>query len=111
MLFRLAMAESPVGNSANTAARLRDRIACNQAAHREFPRFVLEVLDARAEDSALEIGPGLGMQFVPVAERVDHSVQVDVERCLELVREAAEVAAMTRGERILRSMDEGRDLI
>ena len=37
--------------------------------------------------------------------------QVDVERCLELVREAAEVAAMTRDERILRSMDEGGDLI
>jgi hypothetical protein len=33
--------------------------------------------------------------------RVD---QIDADRCLELVREAAEVAVMTRGERMLRSM-------
>ena len=30
--------------------------------------------------------------------------EIDVERCVELVREAARVAAMTRGERELRSM-------
>ena len=31
--------------------------------------------------------------------------QIDIDRCLELVREAAHVAAMTRGERMLRSVD------
>jgi hypothetical protein len=30
---------------------------------------------------------------------------VDVERCVELVHEAARVALMSRGERLLRSMD------
>ena len=30
---------------------------------------------------------------------------IDVDRCAELVREAARVAAMTKGERTLRSMD------
>lgn len=31
--------------------------------------------------------------------------EIDVDQCAELVREAARVAAMTRGERTLRSMD------
>jgi len=31
--------------------------------------------------------------------------RIDTEACMELTREAARVAAMTRGERILRSMD------
>jgi len=31
--------------------------------------------------------------------------EIDAERCVELVREAARVAAMTRGERELQSMD------
>ncbi|HET9084054.1 MAG TPA: DUF1801 domain-containing protein [Candidatus Limnocylindrales bacterium] len=31
---------------------------------------------------------------------------IDVERCIELVREAARVATMSRGERELRSIDE-----
>ena len=31
--------------------------------------------------------------------------QIDIDRCLELVREAAHVAAMTRGERMLWSVD------
>ncbi len=32
--------------------------------------------------------------------------EIDVERCVELVREAARVAAMSRGERQLRSIDD-----
>jgi len=32
--------------------------------------------------------------------------EVDVERCIELVREAARVAAMSRGERELQSIDD-----
>ena len=35
--------------------------------------------------------------------------EIDAERCVELVREAARVAAMTRGERELQSMDGERD--
>jgi hypothetical protein len=35
--------------------------------------------------------------------------EIDVERCVELVREAARVAAMTRGERELQSMDRELD--
>jgi hypothetical protein len=35
--------------------------------------------------------------------------QIDVARCVELVREAARVAAMTRGERELRAMDREGD--
>jgi hypothetical protein len=35
--------------------------------------------------------------------------EIDDERCVELVREAARVAAMTRGERELRSMDREDD--
>ena len=34
---------------------------------------------------------------------------MDIERFVELVREAARVALMTRGERMLRSMDGGSD--
>jgi hypothetical protein len=34
--------------------------------------------------------------------------QIDVERSVVLVREAAAVAAMTRGERMLRAMDDGK---
>jgi hypothetical protein len=33
--------------------------------------------------------------------------EIDAERCVELVREAARVAAMSRGERELQSIDEG----
>lgn len=33
--------------------------------------------------------------------------EIDVERCVELIHEAAALAAMTRGERMLRSMDGG----
>lgn len=39
----------------------------------------------------------------------DAGDDVDVERCIELVREAAEIAAMTRGERALRSMEREGD--
>jgi hypothetical protein len=35
--------------------------------------------------------------------------EIDEARCIELVREAARVAAMSRGERELRSMDEDVD--
>ena len=39
----------------------------------------------------------------------DDAVDIDIGCCIELVREAADVAAMTRGERELRSMDRRGD--
>lgn len=39
----------------------------------------------------------------------DDGDDIDVDRCIDLVREAAAVAAMTRGERALRSMDREGD--
>ena len=35
--------------------------------------------------------------------------EIDAERCIELLREAARVAALTRGERALQSMERGAD--
>ena len=35
--------------------------------------------------------------------------EIDVDRCVRLVKEAADVAAMTRGERALRTMDHEGD--
>ncbi|HEX7347114.1 MAG TPA: DUF1801 domain-containing protein [Candidatus Limnocylindrales bacterium] len=39
----------------------------------------------------------------------DHGDDIDVDRCVDLVREAADIAAMTRGERALLSMDREGD--
>ncbi|HSL75839.1 MAG TPA: hypothetical protein VK867_02770, partial [Candidatus Limnocylindrales bacterium] len=39
----------------------------------------------------------------------DDAADIDIGCCIELVREAADVAAMTRGERELRSMDRRGD--
>lgn len=39
----------------------------------------------------------------------DDGDDIDVDRCIDLVREAADVAAITRGERALRSMDREGD--
>lgn len=72
-------------NAINTVARLGSRIACNQSRTQEFSRFVLEQLAPRAEDAALDIGPGLGAQLTAVAERVRRIVGVDVSS--ELVGE------------------------
>ena len=36
-------------------------------------------------------------------------IEIDAERCIELLREAARVAALTRGERALQSMEWGAD--
>jgi len=65
-------------NAINTVERLGRRIACNQAQTQGFSRFMLEQLDPRGRDSALDIGPGLGAQLIPVAKRVRRVVGVDV---------------------------------
>jgi SAM-dependent methyltransferase len=79
------MVKRPVSNAANTAAQLRQRIACNQSRSQAFPAFVLDVLDPRPDDSVLDIGSGLGAQLMPVAERVGRVVGLDVSP--ELVAE------------------------
>ena len=77
-------------NRANTVARLRQRIACNQSSTGGFGAFVLRLLDAREDDVVLDIGPGLGNHFIPVAERVRRIVGLDISE--EMVRELRERA-------------------
>ena len=57
-------------NRINTPERLRERTACNRTASADFDRFVLELLDASETDVALDIGPGLGRQMIPLAGTV-----------------------------------------
>jgi hypothetical protein len=72
------MSGLPVSNAANTVERLGKRIASNQSASAAFPRFVLDVLSPQASDHALDIGPGLGAQMLPVSERVERAVGLEV---------------------------------
>ena len=65
-------------NAANSAARLGGRIACNQRYARGFLDFVLETLELDAGDAALELGPGLGSQLIPVAGRVRRAVGIEL---------------------------------
>lgn len=65
-------------NAINTTDQLHQRIACNEAGSASFHDFVLGLLDPRADDTALDIGAGLGQQLVPVAERVRRAVGVEV---------------------------------
>jgi hypothetical protein len=72
------VANAPVANAVNTVARLEQRIACNQFGSRSFREFVFDVLDPQDTDSVLEIGPGLGAQFLLVAARVRRAIGIDV---------------------------------
>jgi len=74
-----------VDNNINTINRLEQRIACNGASSESFADFVLGVLDPRDDDTALDIGPGLGAQLLPVSERVRQVVGLDVS--VEMVAE------------------------
>jgi SAM-dependent methyltransferase len=76
-----------VDNAINTSERLHQRIACNGASSASFDDFVLRLLDPGPEDAALDLGPGLGQQLVPVAQRVRRAVGVEV---------SAEIAAALR---------------
>jgi SAM-dependent methyltransferase len=69
-----------VDNLINTPARLRQRMACNGSASADFDRFVLGLLAPSASDVALDIGPGLGKQMVPLAGMVRRIVGVDCSR-------------------------------
>lgn len=85
------MPQPRVLNAANTVAQLRQRIACNQSSSRAFSGFVLDVLDPREADVALDIGSGLGPQLIPVAERVRGVIGLDLspELAAELRRRVA----------------------
>ena len=102
------MPEPLVGNAVNTVAQLRQRIACNQSRSRAFPSFVLELLSLREDDSALDIGPGLGTQFIPVAERVRRVVGLDVSP--EMVAELRTRVAGPNAVLVVDDMDNLPDL-
>ena len=65
-------------NGINAVDQLRQRIACNRSSSHSFSDFVLQVLSPRGDDAALDIGPGLGSQLLPVAERVARAVGLDI---------------------------------
>ena len=77
-----------LANAANSVSRLAGRMACNRAHSSGFLDFVLAVLDVRADDEVLDLGPGLGGQLIPVAERARRVVGLDV---------SAEMVAALRG--------------
>lgn len=97
------MVTRPADNAANTAAQLRQRIACNRGGARAFPAFVLDMLELRADDAVLDIGSGLGAQLVPVAERVGRVVGLDVST--ELVAELRRQLAHPNAALIVGDMD------
>lgn len=72
------MPKPPAGNVTNSVTQLRQRIACNGGGSRSFVDFLLDVLSPEPDDSALDLGPGLGAQLIPVAARVRRAVGVDV---------------------------------
>jgi SAM-dependent methyltransferase len=91
-------------NSINTARRLEQRIACNHSSTESFHLFVERLLAVRPDDCALELGAGLGAQFLPVAGTARRAVGVDVSAdLLEALR-----ARLTgdNAELVLGDMDE-----
>ncbi len=77
----------PVSNAINTAPCLGQRVACNRSAPGSFRRFVQRLLAVRADDHALELGVGLGEQFLSVATKARLVVGVDIStELVEAVR-------------------------
>jgi trans-aconitate methyltransferase len=98
------MLKPQVGNAVNTVAQLQQRIACNRSGSRSFARFVLDVLDPKETDSALDIGPGLGAQLIPVGERVRSIVGLDVSS--EMVAELRRRIALPNAAVVMGDMDD-----
>jgi SAM-dependent methyltransferase len=67
-------------NVINTPEQLRQRTACNLTASADFDRFVLGLLAPSARDVALDLGPGVGRQMVPLAGLVSRIVGLDCSR-------------------------------
>ena len=70
------------------------------------PRLRARLGDARSR-SACSLGEGITKQVRWLTFRAGD--RIPKKRCSELILEGARVAAMTRGERILRSMDDDGD--
>ena len=64
-------------NRINTPEQLRERTTCNRSAAADFDRFVLDLLEPSETDVALDIGPGLGRQMIPLAAAVRRIVGLD----------------------------------
>jgi SAM-dependent methyltransferase len=91
-------------NLINTPERLRQRTACNLSASADFDRFVIGLLAPSADDVALDLGPGLGRQMVPLAGVISRLVGVECSSEM-----AAAVRAQISGpsvELIVGSMDD-----
>jgi len=71
------MPEAGALNRVNTPERLRQRVACNLLASVDFDRFVHDLLEPSGDDIALDIGPGLGKQLIPIAATVRRIVGLD----------------------------------
>ncbi len=77
-------------NRINTPEQLRQRGACNRdAGSADFDEFVLGLLAPSGDDVALDLGPGLGRQMIPLAARVRRTVGLD---------SASEMAAVLRAQ-------------
>jgi len=91
-------------NRINTPERLRERTACNRAASADFDRFVLELLDASETDVALDIGPGLGRQMIPLAGTVRRIVGLDTSP--EMARTLRAQLSGTNADVVVGDMDD-----
>jgi hypothetical protein len=98
------MSGQRIDNAINAVDQLRQRIACNRSSSCSFSDFVLQVLSPRGDDVALDIGPGLGSQLLPVADRVARAVGLDVSA--EAVAELRARLAESRAAVIQGNMDD-----
>ncbi len=98
------MSGQRIDNGINAVDQLRQRIACNRSSSHSFSDFVLQVLSPRGDDVALDIGPGLGSQLLPVAERVARPVGLDISA--DAVGELQARLAGSRAAVIQGDMDE-----
>lgn len=104
------MLNHELANSINTVSKLRQRVACNRSSSHDFDRFVLGLMDLDAEDSVLDLGPGLGKQLIPVARTVRRVLGLDVSP--EIIAELRTQVSSPRVELVVADMDDlaGLDL-
>ena len=98
------MLNQGIANSINTVPKLRQRVACNRSSSHDFDRFVLDLMDPDAEDSVLDLGPGLGKQLIPVAGRVRRVLGLDVSP--EIVAELHTQVSGPSVELVVADMDD-----
>jgi SAM-dependent methyltransferase len=95
-------------NRINTPEQLRERTICNRSASADFDRFVLDLLEASRTDVALDIGPGLGRQMIPLAGTVRRIVGLDTSP--EMARALRAQLAASDAEVVVGDMDDLPDL-